>query len=762
MPSKRSRRKEKALRDLPTKNEILDFLQTSQDKVGKREIARAFHIRGDQRKELKALLREMADEGLIAGNRKQFNEKGKLPSVTVLDIIGLDEHGETYARPTNWNAEEAGPSPKVLMRNKPGRKKNGPHDIPGAGARVLARISRVKKDEEDGYAYTAHVMKILPKNSGQLLGIYRSVEGRGGMIHPIDKKQLREWPVAKGDENNASDGELVRYELLKAGRFGVAKAKVEECLGNPDDQKAISLIAIHTHGIRDTLPPQVLAEAEDLEICQLGNREDLRNIPLITIDPHDARDHDDAVFAQKDDDPNNKDGWVVLVAIADVAHYVKPDSELDIEARKRGNSTYFPDRVVPMLPERISNNLCSLKHNEERPCLAVRMIFDKNGHKKDHRFMRGFMKSAAKLSYEQAQSAIDGKTDEATAPILDTILKPLWEAYKTLDEARGKRAPLDLDLPERKIVLNDDGYIEKIIIPERLEAHKLIEEFMIQANVCAAEELEKHNAPLVYRVHDAPSDEKMTALSEFLSTLDISVAKGINLRPEHFNRILYQSKDSAYYHVVNEVVLRSQSQAEYTPLNAGHFGLNLRRYAHFTSPIRRYADLLVHRSLIRALGLGDDGITEREVSELTKICEEISDLERKSMAAERDTIDRLVSAYLSEHIGTEFQARISGVTKSGLFVRLTDTGAEGFIPVSTISDDYYIFDEGQRALVGEKTRLCYRLGDSVEVKLVEVIPSAGAIRFELLSDGKKFAGKPSRKSKQPRGRTTFKKSRRRR
>ncbi len=764
MPSKKSRSQETSSRELPSKSEILDFLQGATDKVGKREIARAFHIRGDQRRELKELLAEMADEGLISGNRKRLSEPGKLPTVSVLEILGDDEHGETYASPVNWDKNELGDAPRVLMRAKPGRKKGPPQDIPAKGARVLARLSRIKKADQDGYEYTAQVMKVLPKNANQLLGIYRSVEERGGLIHPIDKKQLKDWPVAKGDDGGASDGELVRYEILKAGRFGLAKARVEECLGNPDDQKAVSLIAIHAHGIRNTFPEQVIKESEALSECTMGMREDLRDIPLITIDPVDARDHDDAVWATRDDDPENKDGWVIIVAIADVSHYVTSGSELDIEARKRGNSVYFPDRVVPMLPERISNNLCSLKHDEERPCLAVRMVFDAKGHKKGHKFMRGFMKSAAKLSYEEAQDAFDGKPGKTAKLIVDNILKPLWDAYQALASARDSRSPLDLDLPERKIILDDQGQIDRIVIPERLEAHRLIEEFMIQSNVCAAEELEKHKVPLVYRAHDAPSDEKITALAEFLSSIDIKVAKGTNMRPEHFNKILHQTKDSAYYHVVNEVVLRSQSQAEYTPQNAGHFGLNLRRYSHFTSPIRRYADLLVHRALISALELGDDGITEREQAELSEICKEISDLERKAMAAERDTIDRLVSSYLSEHVGSTFNGRISGVTKSGLFVRLTDTGADGFIPVSTMRDDYYIFEEKQKALVGERTKLSYRLGDNVEVNLVEVVPSAGAMRFSLLSSGKKLPGKASSKKKDKgskRG-TTLRKSRKRR
>lgn len=721
---------------MPTKNEILDFIRLSPDKVGKREIARAFHIKGTDKIEFKRILKEMTEEGLISGNRKSYEQPGIIPRMAVLELAGLDSLGDSYAFPVKWDRKAYGPEPKVLL--KLSAAPQGKADIPGPGDRVLARVTPLEEIDDDGYAYEAVVVKKLSKNSRHILGIYRKVDDSGGLIDPIDKKNLKSWSVAKGDEGGAKDGELVKAEVLKAGRFGLTKARVRECLGNPNDQRAISLIAIHSYGIRDEFPDSVLAEAESLSHVDLAGREDLRDIPLITIDPADARDHDDAVWAYQDDDPKNPDGWVVMVAIADVAHYVRPDSELDTEALKRGNSTYFPDRVVPMLPERISNDLCSLRFNEERPCLAVRMIFDKQGHKRDHTFIRGLMKSAAKLSYEQAQAAIDEKVDDTTSPLLEPVLKPLWQAYEALHQARLKRSPLDLDMPERKIILDKHGQVAEIRIPERLDAHKLIEEFMIQANVCAAETLEKKRSPLVYRVHDAPAEEKLVMLADFLSTLGITLPKSGTLKPEHFNRTLAQAASTPTAHLVNEMVLRSQSQAEYSPDNGGHFGLNLRRYAHFTSPIRRYADLIVHRALVRALGFGSDGLSDTQEAELQNICEDISSLERQSMAAERDTIDRLVSAHLAGHVGATFQGRISGVTRSGLFVRLTDSGADGFVPAATMDDDYYHHVDHLKAMVGERTGLSYTLGDMVEVRLAEVVPSAGAIRFELLSPGKKL------------------------
>jgi ribonuclease R len=416
---------------------------------------------------------------------------------------------------------------------------------------------------------------------------------------------------------------------------------------------------------------------------------------------------------------------------------VRPGTKLDREAQIRGNSVYFPDRVVPMLPERISNNLCSLIEGEDRPCLAVRMVIDRSGSKKSHTFLRGMMRSAAKLSYQEAQTAIDGKPSQKCAPLMETVLRPLWAAYAALAQARDRRQPLDLDLPERKIVLDEMGRVARVVTPERLAAHRLIEELMIQANVAAAEALEAKRAPVVYRIHDQPSKEKLKSLREFLDSLDIKIAPQGTLKPEHFNRILARAKTMPVPELVNEVVLRSQSQAEYNVDNIGHFGLNLRRYAHFTSPIRRYADLIVHRALIRAARLGSDGLEDNEVPRLPDIAKQISDAERRAMAAERETVDRLIATHLADRVGATFTGRIAGVTRSGLFVRLADTGADGFVPVSSLQGDFYQHVEALHALRGKRTGETFSLGDPVEVRLVEAIPSAGALRFEMLSEGKR-------------------------
>jgi ribonuclease R len=734
VPAKRRPRED----GLPSREEILTFLRESDGKAGKREISRAFNVKGDARVELKRLLAEMTDEGLLSGTRKELNEVGRLPPVTVLEVTGRDDDGDLIAHPAVWKLSDGDPPAVLVLAHRADSPEREGAAI-GIGDRILARITQLDEPDVEGMRYEAQPIKILPRDKRRLLGIYRARKGGGGTIEPINRKELRAWQVRQGNEGAAKDGDLVRFDLSAKNRQSVSEARVLEALGNPDDQRKISLIAVHAHGLPDDFPASVIAESEALKPFTAEGRSDLRNTPLLTIDPVDARDHDDAVYAEPDTDPKNRGGFVVIVAIADVAHYVRPGTRLDKEAQLRGNSVYFPDRVVPMLPERISNDLCSLRELEERPCLAVRMIFDAGGKKRRHEFHRAVMKSAAKLSYQEAQAAIDGNVSEKCAPLMDRALRPLWQAYAALARARDERGPLDLDLPERKILLDEHGRVARVVIPERLTAHRLIEEFMIQANVAAAETLEQAKTPLLYRVHDEPSKEKIKNLRDFLQTLDLQLAVGSGLKPEAFNRILARAKTLPVPELVNEVILRSQAQAEYHPQNIGHFGLNLAKYAHFTSPIRRYADLLVHRALIRALKLGADGLEDQEVARLPETAMEISGAERRAMAAERETIDRLIAAHLADRIDATFEGRIAGVTRSGLFIKLKDTGADGFVPVSTLGRDFYAYVEEAHALTGSRTGETYQLGDPVTVRLVEVIPSAGAIRFEMLSPGKKGA-----------------------
>jgi ribonuclease R len=730
----------------PSREELIAFIKERGGRVSKREIVRAFRLNVAGKIELKAALRELREEGGVSQRRRRFNVAGHMPPVVVAEITGRDKDGDLIAEPAEWDPAAHGSPPKIrLVFNR--RAKAGP--APGIGDRVLMR-THAAREPEGGVTHEGNVLKILDKAAVQLLGIFRPNPGGGARLVPVDKKSLgREVEILPGAENGAQDGDLVTAEMTSQRAYGLPQARVREKLGSLKSERAVSLIAIHAHGISNQFSRETLAEAERAGPATMKGREDWRDVPLITIDPPDAKDHDDAVFAEPDTDPANNGGHIVTVAIADVAHYVTPGSALDRTALDRGNSVYFPDRVVPMLPEAISNDLCSLRPKVDRPALAVRMVISADGRKVRHTFHRVMMKSAAKLSYRQAQDALDGRPDDTAGPLMERVLAPLNAAYLALTKARDARQPLALDIPERKLVLKPDGTLDRVTTPERMETQKLIEEFMILANVSAAETCEHHRIPLLYRVHDAPTMEKTATLREFLQTIGQSLAKANVLRPGDFNRILNSVSGKDVERLVHEVVLRSQAQAEYASVNYGHFGLQLKRYAHFTSPIRRYADLIVHRAIIRALNLGNDGLPDMEPETLAEVGAKISAAERRAMAAERETVDRLIAHFLADRVGATFHGRISGVTRAGLFVKLDEIGADGFIPARTIGADFYRYDERHHALIGERTKEAYRLGDRAEVKLVEAIPVAGALRFEILSEGRYDIGRRGGKSALP-------------
>jgi ribonuclease R len=716
---------------------VLAFIAQEAGNVGTREIARAFGLKNADRAALKEILRDLADAGKIEKRRKKLHHAGALPEVVLCAITGRDADGELMAVPAEWDEEAHGEPPRIRV-HVPRRARPG--EVPGVGDHALLRTERLSH-AEDGILYQGRPIKVIDRARHRVLGVFRRLADGGGRLVSIDKKGSgRELAIPAGATLDAEEGDLVAVEVSRSARLGLPTARVKERLGSLATEKAVSLIAIHAHGIPHVFPHAVLHEADAARPATPHGREDWREVPLVTIDPVDAKDHDDAVFARADTDPKNPGGFVIDVAIADVAHYVTPGSALDREAVARGNSVYFPDRVVPMLPERISNDLCSLKPGVDRPSIAVRMVIGADGRKREHRFHRVLMRSFAKLHYAQVQAAIDGRPDDTTGPLMALVIAPLYDAYAALKRARDERGPLDLDLPERKILLKPDSTVDRVITLQRLEAHRLIEEFMILANVAAAETLERANTPLIYRVHDDPAPEKLNSLREFLATLDISLPKSGALRPAGFNRVLDRVRGRDTENLVNEVVLRSQAQAEYAAENYGHFGLNLRRYAHFTSPIRRYADLVVHRALIRGLKLGDDGLPATEtVLSLGEVSARISAAERRAMAAERDTVDRLIAHFLADRIGAVFEGRIGGVTRAGLFVKLADTGADGFIPAATIGGQYFRYNEGAHALVGDDDGETYRLGDAVTVRLVEAAPVAGALRFEMISDGRRDA-----------------------
>jgi ribonuclease R len=699
---------------LPSRQQILDFIAQSADPAGKREIARAFGLKGQEKIQLKALLKDMAEEGLIDGKRTAFHRMGGLPRVTVLRVVEIED-GEAIAIPDNWEPDDAAKPPRVRLVEK------GRGSALRKGDRVLART------EEAGSGWRAHPMKKLPAMTDQVLGVVE-IDGAGkGWLAPVDKRVRNSVSIA--DLGAAEAGNLVLAE--PAGRSPRSGVKVTEVLGDPLAPRAFSLIAIHKHGIRHVFSDEMLAEADLAANLPLSEdrREDLRHLPIVAIDPSDARDHDDAIWAE----PDGQGGFRAVVAIADVSFYVRPGGTLDHEARKRGNSVYFPDRVVPMLPEVLSADICSLRAGEDRAAMACELAIDSGGKVKDWRFTRAIVRIAEVIAYEDAQARIDaGEAGEN--------LQNLWAAWRALEMARQNRDPLELELPERRVMLDENGRISEIRLRERLDAHRVVEDFMIAANVAAAKALESRVAPVVYRLHEPPSREKLVALKDYLSTFDKKLALGQVITPGLFNRLIKDIADEAEKALIMEAVLRSQTQAYYGPRNVGHFGLALGSYAHFTSPIRRYADLLVHRALVDAFSLEQpapqgklprtSGLSDRDSADLVRVSEAISAAERRAMEAERETIDRYVAAWLAAHVGEVFETRITGVQKFGFFATILGLGGDGLVPVSTLGAERFHFDEKTQVLEGEQSGTRYAMGDRQRLRLAEANALTGALKFE--------------------------------
>ena len=741
---------------LPAPEAIMAFISESDTPVGKREIARAFGLHGADKIALKALLKDMADEGLIDSTPgRAFHKMGGLPKVTVFRVSDID--GETViAVPESWQAEGVPPPRvRVIEKGRPSTR-SGRSGAMGVGDRFLGRT------EECGSGHVVHPMKKLARGEELLLGIVRK-EGDRHVLKPVDKRERHDTLIA--DLGDAREGDLVLAQ--KSGRPPRIVARVTQALGDPFAPRSFSLIAIHKHGIPDVFGEETIAEAMKVSKLPLGDeREDLRHLPIVAIDPADARDHDDAVWAV----PNDEGGYDAIVAIADVSYYVRPGSSLDREAKKRGNSTYFPDRVVPMLPHELSSDMCSLKAGVDRAALACHFRIDARGRVNGWRFKRAVIRVAANIAYEDAQAVADAflpgtgrgtseagggagagrarasgqnlplhhPADGPPPPLGEDVveaLRHLWGAWALLARARADREPLDLDLPERRVVLDERGHIVSVAVRERLDSMRLIEDFMIAANVAAAKALEAKKSPVMYRVHEVPGREKLVALKDYLKTFGVEFALGQVITPATFNRLLERVTDPEQRVQVMEQVLRTQTQAYYGPGNAGHFGLSLGSYAHFTSPIRRYADLVVHRALVQSYALGEGGLSDDEAARMSVLGTAISATERRSMEAERETIDRYVAAHLSTRVGELVEARITGVASFGFFATVEGVGGDGLVPVSTLGDDFYRYDEAARTLEGDATGTRYAAGMKLKLRLAEASPISGALRFELPEGG---------------------------
>jgi len=709
---------------LPDADTILKLLRSASDAQPTREIARVFALKGSQRSELRHRLRELEAAGRIERVQgRRWRPADTLPPVAMLEVVAVDSDGELRVKPVDHAADA--PRPEIEVMRAPRSM-----TAPGLGDRFLARLA-----PRGDNRYTAKPLRAAESEAETIVGQFRTGND-GGRILPLERGRRDEFAVAPTNSVEARDGDLVVVEILPARRQGMTQARIVENIGAGDAPGAISRIAIHRAGIPDRFPDAVIAEADAAQPPVLGDRVDLRELPLVTIDGADARDFDDAVFAEPDTYHGEGDGWHIVVAIADVAAYVTPGSSLDREAFRRGNSAYFPDRVVPMLPEALSNGLCSLRPDEDRACMAADIWIRGDGSLREFRFRRALMRSAARLTYEEVQAARDAKQD----PVAPGHLDNLYGAYKALSAARHVRGALDLELPERRVILDDAGQVADIVPVIRLDSHRLIEEFMIAANVAAARELGKRGQPVMFRVHDEPSLEKLEDLREAIAGFGIKIARSGISRPGDFNGILARVRGEAHERTVNELILRAQMQAAYSPDNLGHFGLGLRDYAHFTSPIRRYADLLVHRALIRGLGLGEGGLEDDQAGRFEELGTHISKTERRAVVAERDANDRYTAAFLARHIGSNFTGTIRGVTRAGLFVAIDDKGAEGFVPASRLPGGRPRFDARTQTIESPGGGT-YRLGDAVEIRVSEADGLRGSSIFDLMDSGATSNGK---------------------
>ena len=721
---------------LPSRERIRQWIEEHPGESSAREIARAFGVKGAARVELRRLLRGMEGDDLPARRARRREERHEMPPVALLRILGPDASGDLFAEPAERQVMERAPG-RILVVARP-------HDPAlGPGERILARISPSGTADP---AFEARLIRRLPADERRILGIFRSGT-EGGRVVPVDRGPAREWRIPRGRDQGAEDGELVEIEAVPGQHGGVPRARILARLGDAMAPRAVSLIAIRQYDIPDRFSPEALAEAAALTPAGPEGREDLRALPFVTIDPEDARDRDDAVAALPDEEPGNPGGHVIWVAIADVAHYVRPGSALDSDALERGNSTYFPDRVVPMLPEALSGDLCSLHEGVDRAAIAARIRIDAGGQRITHRFCRAIIRSRAALAYEQVQHAADGEAGAVGPELHAEVIGPLYAAWRALRRARALRQPLDLDLPERHVILSDAGQVESVAFRERLDSHRLIEDFMVLANEAAALELEGLGQRFIYRIHEPPDPERIEALREIAEAAGLSLARGQVVTTRVLNTLLARAEGGDSDDLINLATLRAMAQACYSTRNAGHFGLALRHYAHFTSPIRRYADLTVHRALIRAHRWGDDGLGDAEAARLEETARQISLTERRSIEAERDTNDRYLALWLSERLGAVFPGRITGVQRFGLFVRLDESGADGLVPVRTIGREFFHFDPASRTLMGADTGLMLGVGQRVSVRLAEAAPESGALVLELvgIEGGTLPSGREARK-----------------
>jgi len=710
---------------LPSQQAIVDFVNSCATPPTQREIVRAFNIGQEYRAPLRRLLRNLSEKGVLARREgRRVASPEQLPEVTVLELMSFDDNGDGLARVAGESSDQDADAPeiRVILSRKAGR-------APSVGQTILARLARVGPN-----LYEARIIKVLERQQKRLFGEI-SATNKGFKLMPAERGKRDAISVQTSSSAPCAPGDLVEAELLPSKGYLAKTARIVRNLGSASSTGAFSALAIAEFNIRQHFPDAVIAEANALKTPPVKGRLDLRDIALVTIDGADAKDFDDAVFAE----PTDTGGWRLLIAIADVSHYVRQGSALDKEARTRGNSVYLPDMVVPMLPEAISNDLCSLRPHEDRAAMVAEIFIDNDGKRISHSIQRALIKSHARLTYDTVQAIYDGALDEADADVPHGTLHALFGAWHALNIDRTAREPLALDLQERRVEFDDQNVAVGIALRKQSASQRLIEDFMIAANVAAADTLIAARRPCVFRVHDAPDPKKADSLHKLADAIGGKFARGQVLQPHHFNKLLAHAKDSADELMVNEAVLRSQSKAVYDINNIGHFGLSLRNYAHFTSPIRRYADLLVHRALVDHGAKGKkapiDGLLDMPLEIMSEICTHISETEANAANAERRSIDRFAAAFFEKRISETLEAVIVAITGFGAFLRLDDGKADGFLPLKNLPDDYYDLDASGQFLEGRHTGWTFGIGTELNVQIAEVNAVSGGILLRWISGG---------------------------
>jgi ribonuclease R len=715
---------------VPAPNDILAALEQRGVPASFAALARSFDLQDEKtRRGLKKQLAKMVTGGqLLQNRREEYCLLKKIDGIT--GKVSAHKDGFGFLLPDEGGDDVFLP-PHVMRQLMDGDRV----------AVVLSGTDRKGRPKGE-------LVEILER--GKVTAVGRFCSERG-IHYVIDTSRAREhYLVAPVDTGGAKDGEMVKVEIIAyPTNRREAQARVVQVLGAPDDPGMLTTLAIESFGLRTGWSKQVREAAKscgtEVRESDKQGRVDLRSIPLVTIDGIDARDFDDAVYAE----PAGHDGtngWKLIVAIADVAHYVQPNDALDTEAHKRGTSTYFPDRVVPMLPEELSNGLCSLNPNVDRLCLACEMKVSADGKVERSKFYKAVMRSHARLTYSQVNDIVcvaDKQARQDHAAVLPQ-LEHLYALYKAFEKARRRRGALDLELPEVRITMGPDNHSVETVAPiHRNDAHRLIEECMIAANVQAAKFLRKHKLPDLYRVHPQPEVDRFEELRLMLQELGFKVSAEARTQPRSLNKVLTQLRERPDFPILATSVLRTFSQAVYQPLNEGHFGLALDAYTHYTSPIRRYPDLLVHRGIAHILSGGKPAGFEYNLPAMEKLGKDCSMLERQAEAAARHVESRYKCIYMRDHVGGEYEGVITGVTHFGLFVMLNDFFVEGLIHVTSLGNDYYHSEHGGLRLSGERTGHSFGLGDTLKVRISRVDVEEARVDLQLVDD------QPSDTSKRP-------------